>query len=486
MIMYTSSFPAAIAALALLSSDRTQNPSASVERQSDTQTSIEQKLDRYLVDSKYRGCVLVAKDGKIVLEKGYGEADSEQHVPFKAATLVSIGSITKQFTAAAILKLEMEKKLAVEDPITRFFPDAPADKRAITIHQLLTHTAGLESDFAEDYEKVGRDEYVQRILRSKLRSAPGSEHFYANAGYSLLGAIVEIASKDSYEHYLATHLFEPAGMRETGYRLPKWDKARVPSGYLDGQRWGTMLDKPWAEDGPYWALRANGGIESTLDDLWKWSRALDGDSVLSEAERKKLFTPYVAEGPEHDSFYAYGWTISTTPWKKRLVGHDGGNGIFSADFRRYVDDGIVVITFSNDSRVKAWKFSGPLARIARGEDVAHERSDAPSLQALGDSVRHTVIKKFVDAFNTNEIERIRAFRSEHMTPRTNGPSEEERDRVARRMFDEMQKLTPEGVLAEGPDWVTASMKTGRGDIVRFRFSFNADNKVTGITAEAGD
>jgi CubicO group peptidase (beta-lactamase class C family) len=446
------------------------------------------KLDRYLVDSGFAGCALVAKDGRVLLEKGYGEADHERHVPFKKDTLVSIGSITKQFTAAAIVKLEMEKKLTVEDSITRFFPDAPEDKRSITIHQLLTHTAGLESDFAGDYDAVGRDDYVKRILASKLRSAPGKEHFYANAGYSLLGAIVEIASKEPYETYLAKHLFEPAGMRETGYRLPKWDKSRAPVGYRDGQRWGTMFDKPWADDGPYWALRANGGIESTLEDLWKWSRVLDdngGENVLCAAAKKKMFTPHVAEGPGAESFYGYGWSISTAPWGKKVVEHNGGNGVFSADFRRYVDDGIVVITFSNDSRVKAWKFSGPLARIARGEDVAAGVPESSALTPLGDSAHHAVVRKFVEAFNTGEIAKIRSFRNEYIAPRP-GVSDDERDRMAQRMFDEMKTLTVEGVIADSADAVNVRMKTGRGESVRFRFVFNAEDKISAIAVEAED
>jgi CubicO group peptidase (beta-lactamase class C family) len=463
-----------------------ESPSQHPDAKEPDAKEIGRKLDRYLVDSEYAGSVLVAKDGQILLEKAYGEADREQHVPFKTDTLVSIGSITKQFTAAAIVKLEMEGKLEVEDPITRFFADVPEDKRAITVHELLTHTAGLDSDFAQDYDPVGRDEYVRRILTSKLRSAPGTAHFYANAGYSLLGAIVEAAGKQPYEAYLHEHLFEPAGMHDTGYRMPKWDKARIPVGYRDGKRWGTMLEKPWAADGPYWALRANGGIQSTLDDLWRWSRALDGDSVLSVAAKKKMFTPHVAEEPGSDSFYGYGWTISTTPWGHRLIAHNGGNGVFSADFRRYVDDGMVVITFSNDSRVRAWKHAGALARIARGEDVAPDPPGTRKLAALGDSPRHAVIRQFVEAFNSNDIARVRSFRAEHMSPRPGGPSEEERDRFAKRMFEEMQTLTPEGVASEDSDAVTVQMKTARGDVARFRFLFATDGKIAGLQVEMGD
>ncbi len=444
------------------------------------------KLDRYLTESGFEGVALVAKDGNVALMKGYGLADREKREPYAADTIVSIGSITKQFTAAAILKLEMEGKLKVEDPIARFFKDVPEDKRGITLHQLLTHTAALESDFAGDYETVGRDEYVQRILTSKLRGKPGAEHFYANSGYSLLAAIVEVASGQPYETYLREHLFLPAGMKETGYRLPKWEARRVPAGYRDGKRWGTMLEKPWAPDGPYWALRGNGGIESTLSDLWTWSRALDGDAVLSAAARGKLFTPYVKEGPGADSFYAYGWAIFTTPWNAKLVAHDGGNGVFSADFRRYVDDRIVVITGSSDSAIKAWKFSEPLARIVRGETVAAESRQLASPKPIGDGLRHTVIKKFVEAFNTQEIEKVRAFRAAHMEKGPNAPSDEQRDQITRRMWNDFGSLTIDAVLGEDEEAVTVRMKTAKVPPARFRFFFSPENKVAGIMIEPAD
>jgi CubicO group peptidase (beta-lactamase class C family) len=441
------------------------------------------KLDHYLTASSYTGAAFVAKDGKIVLMKGYGLADREAKRPWGPDTLVSIGSITKQFTAAAILKLETEGKLKVEDPITKFFKDVPEDKRGITLHMLLTHTAGLDSDFARDYDPVGRDEYVKRIFASKLRSAPGGEHFYANSGYSLLAAVVEIASGQPYETYLREHLFLPAGMKETGYKAPKWDASRVPAGYLDGNRWGTMLEKPWAPDGPFWALRGNGGIESTLSDLWAWSRALDGDTVLNAAERKKLFTPYVKEGPGADSSYAYGWAVFTTPWNTKLVAHDGGNGVFSADFRRYVDDGIVVITGSNDSTSKAFKVSGPLGRIAHGEDISAEPKEAATLKPLGDSPHATLVKKFVETFNKHDLDAMHAFRAANMISRPGGPTDAQRDEVTQRMWGDFGTLTIVGLISEDDESMTVRVKPANAPPARFGFLFTPDNKLGGLRIE---
>jgi CubicO group peptidase (beta-lactamase class C family) len=326
---------------------------------------------------------------------------------------------------------------------------------------------------------------VKRIFASKLRGEIGKEHFYANSGYSLLAAIVEIASGQPYESYLNEHLLLPAGMRETGYRLPTWGPRRIPVGYKDGERWGTMLDKPWAPDGPYWALRGNGGIESTLSDLWAWSRALDSDSVLSAAALKKLFTPYVKEGPGADSSYAYGWSVSRTPWKTRLISHDGGNGVFSADFRRYPDDRIVVITASNASNVKAWKFSSPLARIAHGDIVEPDVPPTGAMRPLGDGPRDTIIREFEAAFNSRDLDKMRGFRAAHVENRPDGPTEERRDQMTKQMWKDLGTISIEGVVAEDADLVTVQAKPSKAPPLRIRFAFNGENRVSGIMIEAG-
>jgi CubicO group peptidase (beta-lactamase class C family) len=120
----------------------------------------------------------------VILEKGYGLANREEKIPFGPETVVNTGSITKQFTGAAILKLEMQGKVRTTDAISRFFPEAPADKKAITVHQLLTHTAGLHHDYGpSDDEKVGREEIVDRILKPALASKPGTVNSHSNAGY---------------------------------------------------------------------------------------------------------------------------------------------------------------------------------------------------------------------------------------------------------------------------------------------------------------
>ena len=353
----------------------------------DLTSKLEQYMNR-LEKLGFSGTVLVARDGKIVLEKGYGLADRERKIPMAADSVICIGSITKQFTAAAILKLEMAGKLRVEEPIGRFFPGAPPEKAAITIHQLLTHTAGFESDYGpSDYEAVSRDEIVRRVMAAPLRTPPGKEHFYSNASYSLLAAIVEILSGQSYETYLRENLFEPAGMKSTGYKVA-WREGQVAQGYVDGKLWGTILDKAWDKDGPYWNLRGNGGLHSTAGDMYRWHLALEGEKILSKSAKDKYFKPHVPEDPEGSSHYAYGWAVFQTPRKTRLVAHNGGNGVFFADFRRYVDENTVIYAASN-GEMSAIGVTEVLPAIVFGAEYTTPpdvvRLEAPALDRLAGS-----------------------------------------------------------------------------------------------------
>lgn len=303
-------------------------------------------VDTYLtrtVPFDVAGTFLVAKDGEVILEKGYGYADRDKMIPYSPETLFDIGSITKQFTAAAILKLEEQGKLKVTDPLSKYLSGVPEDKAAITLHHLLTHSAGLEDVFGDDYEVMTRDGLVRAALGSKLRWSPGTKYRYSNSGYSLLGVVIELVSGMPYERFLRAHLFDPAGLKKTGYRLAAWDTKALAVGYRNDARWGTPLEKAWAEDGPWWNLRANGGMLSTVRDLYRWGQALAGDKILGEASKRKLFHPHVAMDDAGSSHYGYGWGVSATSRKTKLISHSGGNGVFFADFHNYVDEGLVVI-----------------------------------------------------------------------------------------------------------------------------------------------
>ena len=312
----------------------------------------------------FSGVLLVARGGGVMLAKGYGMADRDKKIPVTADTVMCIGSITKQFSGAAILKLETQGKLQVTDPITRYFKDVPDDKRGITLHHLLTHSAGFAGELGADYQPIGRDDFIRLALRSKLRSKPGERYHYSNVGFSLLGAIIEIVTGQSYEQYLHDQLFLPAGMTKTGYLLPPWASNELAHGYLrNGKDWGTMRDKPWDADGPYWHLRGNGGILSTAGDMYRWHLALLGDTVLPKSAKDKYFRPHIPEGPAARSHYGYGWVIERTPRGTTLITHNGGNGIFAADCYRYIDDNVFLFVASNVAGKSAIQASDNLLPI---------------------------------------------------------------------------------------------------------------------------
>src|SRR5512137_1359446 len=174
----------------------------------------------------FAGVVLVAKGDAPLFAEGFGLADREHGMRWTPGTVSDIGSITKQFTAAAILKFEEDGKLGVDDPISRYFSGVPADKAGITLHQLLTHSSGLTDPDIGDFDPVPLDEYVKMTFARPLLFAPGKGYRYSNANYSLLGAILEKLAGQSYETVLRERLFLPNGMYETGYTQPLWGVSR--------------------------------------------------------------------------------------------------------------------------------------------------------------------------------------------------------------------------------------------------------------------
>jgi len=294
----------------------------------------------------FAGVVLVAKGDTPLFAEGFGLADREHKVAWTPGTISDIGSITKQFTAAAILKMEEGGKLRVSDPIGKYFDGVPADKAAITLHHLLSHSSGLSDPDIDDFDPVPLAEYVKQTFDKPLLFVPGKGYSYSNANFSLLGAILEKLAGKSYENVLRELLFMPLGMYETGYTLPAWGESRFAPGYdAAGGRWGTFLERPTAADGPHWALRANGGIHMTVYDMLRWARALLEGRVLSPSSMTKLWTPHVSEGG--DTFYGYGWSIMKAPDGTKIVTHNGGNGIYYADFAIVPDTGHVVFLMTN-------------------------------------------------------------------------------------------------------------------------------------------
>ncbi|GAA5119819.1 serine hydrolase domain-containing protein [Alloalcanivorax gelatiniphagus] len=319
-------------------------------------------VDDYVVRTVPAGAsgTWVAVRGSRVTCTGVGLADRERGVPATCDTVYDIGSVTKQFTAAAIVKLQTMGRLDVHDRLGSWFTrPMPRATAAITLQQLLTHTSGLPDSLGDDYDPLSRRQLLRRAVRAPLHHAPGRRYAYSNLGYSLLAVVVERASGTTYERFLRRSLFRPAGMRSTGYVRPDWTRSSVAVEYdARGRSHGTPLEHPWAADGPWWNLRGNGGMLSTARDMARWHRALSSHRVLDRRALRELFRPRVREEPGSPGHYGYGWVVLDTSFG-RVVWHNGGNGWSYAELLRVPSRRAAVFWVTNQvrSRDGGWDLS---------------------------------------------------------------------------------------------------------------------------------
>lgn len=298
-----------------------------------------------------------------VWSAGFGAADRSAGVDNDVDTVYDIGSLTKQFTAAAIVRLEMDGLLSVDDNIGQYVDGLTAEQSEITLHQLLTHTSGVPHGLGPDDEAIGLADYIERVANSEFPASPVGEYAYSNVGYSLLGAVVEAVTGGSYEAYLRDALFLPAGMLHTGYVLADWTDATIAVGYVGDEVFGRPNEQPWAVDGPGWNLRANGGLLSTMPDLHRWDAALRADEILDADAKAKLIAPHVEVAGGDGARSGYGWNVVPLDDGTALVTHAGGNGVFFADFYRFVDHGITISIASNVADPLAFDVGGGLASM---------------------------------------------------------------------------------------------------------------------------
>jgi CubicO group peptidase (beta-lactamase class C family) len=339
--------------------------------------SIKAKIDNYLnscVKNGYSGSVLVAKEGEILLSKGYGWADRNKKIPNEPQTVFNIGSVTKQFTAAAVLKLQELEKLRTSDKISIYFPQVSLDKRNITIHQLLTHTTGIPPQTGGfRYDEASKQQFLENFFQAELMYPPGTKYTYANANYILLAAIIEKVSQQEYESFLMENFWTPLQMNSTGYKRKTYASEQLAHGYYFNYTDGNWTD--WETTQQYlpnsnnhWYSIGKGDILSTVEDLYSWHLALEQNKVLKAETRKLMETAFVPENEAQTSFYGYGWAIFNSSSDSKIVTHNGSNGIYFADFIRYVEEDIVVITLSNvilnhQSENVAWEIASIITDV---------------------------------------------------------------------------------------------------------------------------
>ncbi|WP_054022935.1 serine hydrolase domain-containing protein [Bacillus sp. FJAT-28004] len=318
------------------------------------------------------GCVLVASEGRIILSKGYGMASFEHDVPNTPQTIFRIGSITKQFTAAAIVIMHELKLLNVEDPISMYLPSYPNGDK-ITIHHLLTHTSGIPNytsleDFVPKMRLVSSTEdIIARFADKPLLFEPGEKFDYSNSGYVLLTAIIEQISGRTYEDYIHHAISKPLGMINTGYDNAKKILKNRASGY---EVWGDVVNAEFLE---MTIPSGAGGMYSTIEDLYIWGLSLHSQRQISEKAYGSMTTPF-------KDTYGYGLFIYEEDIMgslRKVIGHGGGINGFLTEMRHYKNEDLTIIVLSNLVTTQVGHISQQLARIAFGEEMKLPLSHTP-------------------------------------------------------------------------------------------------------------
>jgi D-alanyl-D-alanine carboxypeptidase len=286
--------------------------------------------------------IAIFKNGMPVYIHAYGLSDREQRTPATAATHYEIGSITKQFTAAAILQLQEAGKLDIDATLASYLPDAPHAKE-VTLKQLLSHTSGmpeyLDGPDVEQWavKPATFEQIMARIKDKPLDFPPGSRWSYSNSGYALLGRVIEVTSHESYVHYVKTHLLAPAGMSRTYTVI---DEQTVP-GMAKGYRHvdGKLELSPTIHATVGWAA---GNLVSTVDDLERWNMALQGGKIVRPADYALMATPV-----QGSTDYGLGLFVDTLDGQPR-IGHTGGSFGFTTSNQYFPKQSVQIIAFTNN------------------------------------------------------------------------------------------------------------------------------------------
>lgn len=290
----------------------------------------------------FNGSILIAKGEKILVNKAYGMANYEHNIKNSSDTKFRIASLTKQFTAMAILILQEQDLLNVTDNINLYIPNCPEPWNDITIHQLLIHSSGI-TNFTSlpEFNKIMTKKHTlfqtMSLFKNKtLDFAPGTRFSYSNSGYIILGYIIEKVSKMKYEDFLDQFIFKKIGMDNTGYDHSEQILTNRASGYTNyGTKNATYVDMS--------IPHAAGSLYSTVEDLYLWDRSLYTEKIVNKESLNSMFT-------KHIGTYGYGWGIDETDINSKRVEHTGSINGFSSYICRYINEDLVLIILSNDEQ----------------------------------------------------------------------------------------------------------------------------------------
>lgn len=331
-------------------------------------TALRQKVDElmagHVAANDFSGTILLAREGKPLVAKGFGYANIEWQIPNATDTRFRIGSVTKQFTSMLVMQLREQGKLKVEDSICLYLVPCPDAWKPVTVHHLLTHTSGIPTytaipSWRETNMVPKTTEQMVAIFRDlPLQWTPGDKFAYNNSGYFLLGLIIEKATGKKYELALKEMILDPLGLTSTGY---DWTGTILPkraAGYM-GRGPAIRNAEPLDMQQPYSA----GSLYSSVEDLLKWDQALYTEKLIPDAAKQVMWTPFQAG-------YAYGWGVaapSAATFGHRRMSHSGGINGFSSIIIRVPDVNVAAIVLSNNMSVNAGAIGRDLLALLFGQ-----------------------------------------------------------------------------------------------------------------------
>ncbi len=330
-----------------------------------TKEDIEKKVDEYISAfvkmKQFSGSILIAQNGRIIVNKGYGMANYEHEIPNNSQTKFRIASLTKQFTAMAIMILEEKKLLNVNDYLTKYIPDYPNGDKIKIVH-LLTSTSGIPDhtelpDFNQERRVFHYDiaKTIETFKNKSLEFSPGEKFKYSNSGYILLGYIIEKVSNMPYGKYIEQNIFKPLNMNNSGFENTEEIIKHRASGYSIKE--DKIINAAYRNMSN---AHASGALYSTIEDLFQWDRALYTEKLIKKTSLEKMFTPFT-------DTYGYGWGIVNI-FNRKMAGHNGEIEGFRTNITRFINDDACIIILSNFEQTPVGKISIDLAAILFGEE----------------------------------------------------------------------------------------------------------------------
>lgn len=332
--------------------------------QARTAAQLDDLLTQRLASQRFSGSVLVARKGQILLEKGYGLANWETRTANMPATRFYLGSVTKEFTATAILLLQAQGKLNIQSPLCSYLKPCPQPWQQISLHEMLTHTSGIPQLDDSQLANTSPQAWLASFDTVPLQFSPSDQFQYCNICYQILAYVVQQVSGMPYTRFVQQMILRPLHMQASGFGPETY--YADPHAALGYANWQKSAEQLGVHTGSAWSFLAGSGmLYSTVQDLYRWDQALSANTLLPRALQDLAFTPYVnATALFPGARYGYGWFISQSPVQgHQIIWHDGIIDGFRNYIGRYVNDDLTIIILSNLSSVDSVSLAHSLEHI---------------------------------------------------------------------------------------------------------------------------